>query len=678
MAGLLFVLPWAVGSCELICEVPPPVSGDAGGDGELFDGPESDGPVDGDEADDAGLADGADGDVPASCGNGEVDRGEECDDGNGVEDDGCRSDCRFGCRTDFDCVGGDPCVYERCVAVGTGRRCEAGGAGPPPPAPLWPPNGARTGSLLLPAERQALRPRLRWRPSACPGVSYDVQVDDSCPAVGFGGCEFASPEGSATGLAATSWQPATDLAIETVPPVGRRYFWRVRSVLPGVGPGPWSPVRYVDVGRAPGDLDGDGLADLAVGAPGDATGAGTGRVYVFCGAAAVPDDTPDVVFEVRGGSRFGELVAAAGDVDGDGYGDLLVGDPEYSTTGRGHGAAFLFRGGDPPSTMPALVLEGTANGERLGAAVAGAGDVDADGAADWLVGVPSADATVADAGRVLLLRGGVVPEAEVDRVLDGFEPGGRYGAAVAGAGDVNGDGFGDFLVYEPGGFGAGGVRSGAAFLYSGGPVDSIVVPAQVWAGAGDGEEFGAAMAGMGDLNGDGFEEVAIGAPGADGLRGRVELFRGGVVPGATAGAALEGWAAGDRFGGAVGGAGDVNGDGVPDLLVGAPLADGVAIDAGRAYLFLGGWPPVSTPARVLEEEAAADDEHGAVVAGVGDLDADGFADVAVGAPGFDGARSGAGRVVVWRGPVEPSAEPVLAPEGAMMNAAFGSAVAAAR
>lgn len=674
LAAWLLALPWAAGSCELICEVPPPLTGDA----EAVDvPPEADAPADPGEVQDDGFDDGPDGEVPATCGNGSVDDGEECDDANAAEDDGCRSDCRFSCHADRDCEDGDPCTIEACRPGGTGRRCEAGPAGPPPPQPLGPPNGARTGSHLLPPARQSLRPALRWRPPACPGVSYDVQIDDSCPAIGFGDCEFPSPEGSATGLAATSWRPPSDLPVDTTPPAGRRYFWRVRSVLPGVGPGPWSPPRYLDVGRAPGDLDGDGHADLAVGAPGDGSGAGTGRVYIFLGAT-VPDDTPDVTLDRPAGSRFGEAVAAAGDVNGDGFCDLLVGDPNYSTTGRNHGAAFVYYGGNPLPATPALTLEGGFNGEELGAAVAGAGDVDADGAADWLVGIPSADTGGSDAGRVLLLQGGAAPDVVPDWTRDGAAAGDRFGATLGGAGDIDADGFADFLVGAPGTDGPGGSDAGAAFLVRGGPMAGLVATEdEAWFGEAPAEAFGASLAGIGDLDADGFDDVAVGAPGAADGRGRVALFRGGATFATTPDATFEGAAPGDRFGDALAGAGDVNGDGVPDWLVGAPLADGVAADAGRAYLFAGSWPPAAIPG-VTFDAAAAGNRHGAAVAGIGDLDADGFADFAIGAPQFDGARSNSGRVTVGLGSAAPTSTPALAPEGAVMGASLGSAIASTR
>jgi hypothetical protein len=616
---LLLALPWAAGSCELICEVPPPIAGDAGDD----------------DADDV-TADGA--------------------------DDAANDDAPD--------VTGD-------TAEDGGETCDTGTEGPPAPALLWPPNGARTGSHRAPAERQTLRPVLRWRPSSCAGVEYEVQVDDSCPAVGFTDCAFPSPEASATGVTETDWQPTEQLAVATAPPAGRRYFWRVRAALPAGTPGPWSAPRYLDVGRAAGDLDGDGHADLVVGAPGDGSGAGTGRVFVHLGAAT-PDDAADVVLEQSGGVAFGAAATGAGDLNADGFADLVVGDPQFASTGRDHGAVFVYLGGNPIATTSALTLEGTANGEQLGTAMAGAGDLDADGTADLLVGVPDASATGGGAGRVLVLLGGTTPDVVPDLTLDGTSGGMAFGAAVAGAGDINADGFADFLVGAPGAD-DGGSDAGAVFLYRGGRTLDVA-PWLVWGGSVAGERVGEALAGLGDVDGDGFEDCAIGIPGGDGAQpdsGRVDLCRGGVAPVPIAAAVFAGTGTGERFGAAVAAVGDVNGDGRADLLVGAPAADGGATDAGRADLFFGAVEPDPTPGLRLPGTAGGD-AHGTAVAGPGDLDADGFADYAVASPFADAPLTDAGRVAVGLGGAAPEPEPALEPAGTVANGEFGSAIASDR
>ena len=205
--------------------------------------------------------------IEAACGDGMVEPGEECDDGNLIAGDGCEPDCIYSCPPE-----------------------------PSVPRPLLPWNGALTGSLHAPDSMGVLRPDFRWRAAAggaCASPAYEIQLDDSCSTPGFAACTFPSPEVDADGIAELDWRPASDLAVDDGPPVGRRYYWRVRACC-GVCCSDWSVPRYVDVGRVENDFNGDGWSDVVIGAPQESSeSAQPGRAYMFLGGGT-PDGEPDL------------------------------------------------------------------------------------------------------------------------------------------------------------------------------------------------------------------------------------------------------------------------------------------------------------------------------------------------------------------------------------------------
>lgn len=278
---------------------------------------------------------------------------------------------------------------------------------------------------------------------------------------------------------------------------------------------------------------------------------------------------------------------------------------------------------------------GPAPADRFAAAVAGVGDLNADGRADVLVGVPYAigpgPGGNPNTGRVQVLSG-------LDGALllehSGLSSNSRFGWSVDGAGDMNGDGVPDLIVGAP--FGT--PSAGSAFAFSG----STGALLTTWTGTAPGDQFGFAVCSPGDLDGDGLGDVAIGAPFADpnGMNsGRVEVFSG--ADGALI-LTLEGSAPWDQFGYALDGAGDVNTDGVPDLLIGAPFEDTSGFNAGSAFVYSG----ADGTLLLAFHGALAGDWLGSSVAAAGDINADGIPDLALGLPGSDlgGLDSGGAQV----------------------------------
>ena len=317
--------------------------------------------------------------------------------------------------------------------------------------------------------------------------------------------------------------------------------------------------------------------------------------------------------------------------------------------------------------LPALQadgrLEASSEWAGLGTAVAGPGDVDGDGFADLVVGAPWADEGGESAGAVYLALGpleGAWDTAMADGRWTGSLDRHQAGGALSPAGDADGDGLPDLWAgasHADGGAPSGGAAYLLTDLAAGGtPLrlsHAVVVGTQATALA------ASALHGGEDIDGDGVLDLLMGVPRdatVDEAAGAAWVLLGplsGMHTVEDGASVLRGVAAGDRAGTSVSVAGDVDGDGRVELLVGAPWAEGAEAGAGVAYLapFVPGDRGLAEAGvRVVGDELGA--ETGAVVLGLGDLDADGFADIAVSSPlADDGDAPDAGRVHVFLGPL---------------------------
>jgi hypothetical protein len=512
------------------------------------------------------------------------------DPGNGCEVDLSRAVAHCG-------ACGAACVAPRdgsvtCEASACVLRCDAGyvlRAGACVSAPLRL-RGPMSGAWVT-----THTPRLSWvLPSGATGARVELCAQRACSTVlqtfDADGAEARVPDPLVHGVV----------------------FWRARALRDGAPEGDLSAVWEFVVPRwdtpvvtswgALPDVNGDGLADVIVGTQAQ-------QVHVFHGRAGGVSPTPSVVLTGPAGSmNFGYAVSGAGDLNGDGYSDLAVG-------ARGSSQAFVYLGGASGVTEASRTTLTGPTGFNLGAAVSSAGDTDGDGYGDLLVGVPGGS-IAPTGGFVNLYRGGPMGITGTPSSLRPNDPVTLFGFHVASAGDTDGDGWEDVTIGAPGFVDP---SIGYAYLFANSAGTVATRPTITWSGLTTiATYFGFPV---GDLNSDGYSDVAVGLSRV----GTFVLYHGSPsgLPGTTSRIYRDpsGATAASRY---LSSAGDVNGDGYGDLVVGTNYHD-------RVYVYHGSPSGIpTTPARTVL--GATGSAFGLVAVSPGDIDGDRYSDLVIAAP----------------------------------------------
>ena len=426
------------------------------------------------------------------------------------------------------------------------------------------------------------------------------------------------------------------------------------------------------VGTA-GDVNGDGYADVIVGAHGYDNGeTDEGGAWVYHGAADGLSATANWTYSTGTSIQLGYAVASAGDVNGDGYGDVVVGAIAYQAGQASEGMAYVFYGSATGLSTPAnWTAESNQSGATLGRSVGTAGDVNGDGYDDVIVGADGYDNTDSNEGAAFVWYGSSTglgangTPANADWTAESDQAGALLGWSVGTAGDVNGDGYADVIVgaYQ---YDNTDSNEGAAFVWYGSSsgLGANGTPANAdWTAESNqaSANFGWAAGTAGDVNGDGYADVIVGARQYDNGywtdEGAAFVWYGSAhgvnndVDGTPLNAAwmAEGNQNGAQFGYSVGTAGDVNGDGYADVIVGAMAYDNVENGEGRAFVFPGAAGGLSTTVAWTAESNQGNAYLGWSVGTAGDVNGDGYDDVITGAYWYDNPDSNEGAAFVWHG-----------------------------
>ncbi len=411
----------------------------------------------------------------------------------------------------------------------------------------------------------------------------------------------------------------------------------------------------------------------------------------------------------------GYSVSGVGDVNNDGRDDLLIGAPDSDSEVVNSGESYVVFGNSDLNAVIELsalnsagaggangvLIKGIGEFDRSGSTVSRAGDIDGDGIDDLVIGARNADPNGIESGASYIIFGGSdLPEilelsalnttgsgSARGLIINGFGTFSLSGSAASGVGDVNADGVDDLLIGAPGNEVIGTGVGQSYLIFGGGHLSGVIelsalnavgpgaVAGVLINGANVHDRFGTSVSG-GDLNGDDISDLFIGASNADqngmssgvsyvifgdsGLPDVIELSAlNTLANGAADGLVINGVEAYDVSGISLANAGDINSDGIDDLLIGAPDADPNGASTGESYVIFGDYhlPEIielsalnskgsGTPSGLIINGVDIDDRSGIRVSGAKDINGDGIDDLMIGVYNADPNGSGSGETYV--------------------------------
>jgi len=430
----------------------------------------------------------------------------------------------------------------------------------------------------------------------------------------------------------------------------------ITSATPGnILEGNVNNIRMGESVSSAGDVNGDGYSDIVVGLLGYTNGqTQEGAAYIYHGSASGINTTLATKVESnRANANMGSDVGYAGDVNGDGYSDIVIGAYSYTNGQNAEGAIFVYGGSSTGINTAAIALiQSDIASTRIGISCSSAGDVNGDGYTDVIAGGYWYSNGEANEGIACAFYGGANTISFSNNWIESNLAGAFFGANLRSAGDINGDGYTDVII-GANGYTNGQTQEGAFYIYHGSNSGLSSSPTTFIESNMSNSIFGSSVFGAGDINGDGYDDIVVGAALYDNGQndeGAFFVYHGSASGlNTTAAIMIESNIVGAYLGNSGASAGDLNGDGYSDIIVGASNYSNGQNNEGAFFVYHGGSGGISINANVMVESNQTNGFLGRSVSCAGDVNGDGYSDIIVGYPYYTNGQTDEGAALIYHG-----------------------------